>query len=652
LAQITGARGRLGNRKLLCKASPRKYFENYLARVRSKDNASLQHVMSKQRHPLLFLSAAIFLTLSTAGGSADWYFPTQADYSLQVVVVEGPSTGVSVSWDSSLSGPVDLEYSSDLSSWTTLSTNNTAGFFLHEEGKNATSGFYRLLILDLNFVRLDQGSDWVSRDWNTFYTTDQGSRIMPYSWMKALREPSGEQFLRDSMTRYGFLPNARSVSNPEALPVGFLVAAYKTPTPTFSMTCAACHTRELTVNETRYRIDGGPGFINMHAFMKDMVESVAHLLNDELAFGNFQEAVQTPSAELRIELQRWYALNNLVVGQALPPQPWGIARLDALNLILNRSTGGSIGEPLADYLIPGNVAVADKPVRFAFLWNSDRQDLTQWAGTTVNGNEEYAMSRNAGEVCGVFGLMHPVGGRPPTDFLAENSVNYDGLAVIGDLTPKIGPPTYAWPIDEAKARRGGLIYELSCASCHGIQPGSPRPPVTDTWRTPVQNVGTDTYYWETFNRMASSSGVLTDFVYGNKTVAATGESSLFLSTVLSRTALVQRFPDINLSISAPTAVFGSYESRVMQGIWAAAPYLHNGSVPTLAELLKPSAERATSFKVGPNYDLENIGLATNQPTGSSVHDTTEVGNSNAGHNFGTELSDSDKEDLLEYIRGL
>ena len=153
--------------------------------------------------------------------------------------------------------------------------------------------------------------------------------------------------------------------------------------------------------------------------------------------------------------------------------------------------------------------------------------------------------------------------------------------------------------------------------------------------------------------MASSSGVLTDFVFsGNKTVAATGEGSLFLSTVLSRTALVQRFPHIKLTISAPTANFGSYESRVMQGIWAAAPYLHNGSVPTLAELLKPPAERVTSFKVGPNYDLENIGLATNQPTGSSVHDTTQVGNSNAGHNFGTDLSDSEKEDLLEYIRGL
>ncbi|MFM8983818.1 MAG: di-heme-cytochrome C peroxidase, partial [Spartobacteria bacterium] len=277
--------------------------------------------------------------------------------------------------------------------------------------------------LGQNVRRLDQGVNWTSRDWNTFYTTDQGSRIMPYSWMKALRQPNGGLFLRDSMKRYGFLPNAKSVSNPQALPVGFLVASHNSPTKNFSITCAACHTREITVNTTNFRIDGGPGFINAHAFLNDMILSVDHLLTNKRAFRNFQRAVKTPSAELRIELQRWYALNNLVMGQALPPQPWGIARLDALNLILNRSTGGDIGEPSANYLIPGNVAVADKPVRFPFLWNSDKQDLTQWAGTAVNGNKEYAMSRNVGEVCGVFGVMHPVGGRPPTDFLAENSVN-------------------------------------------------------------------------------------------------------------------------------------------------------------------------------------------------------------------------------------
>ena len=59
----------------------------------------------------------------------------------------------------------------------------------------------------------------------------------------------------------------------------------------------------------------------------------------------------------------------------------------------------------------------------------------------------------------------------------------------------------------------------------------------------------------------------------------------------------------------PAAVF---EARVMRGIWAAAAYLHNGSVPTLADLLKKPADRPASFKVGPAYDIENVGLAKEQ----------------------------------------
>ena len=62
----------------------------------------------------------------------------------------------------------------------------------------------------------------------------------------------------------------------------------------------------------------------------------------------------------------------------------------------------------------------------------------------------------------------------------------------------------------------------------------------------------------------------------------------------------------------------AYESRVLQGIWAAAPYLHNGSVPTLAQLLTPAAQRVASFKVGPNYDTVNIGLAAKQTSSTSL----------------------------------
>jgi hypothetical protein len=101
---------------------------------------------------------------------------------------------------------------------------------------------------------------------------------------------------------------------------------------------------------------------------------------------------------------------------------------------------------------------------------------------------------------------------------------------------------------------------------------------------------------------------------------------------------------------------GAYESRVLRGIWAAAPYLHNGSVASLAELLKPAAQRKASFSLGPNYDTDDVGLAATQP-GANPRTTTgcselSSGDSRCGHEFGTSLSDQEKKALLEYLKTL
>src|SRR5262249_18544154 len=71
-------------------------------------------------------------------------------------------------------------------------------------------------------VYADQG--WSAADRDTFYTTSQGSRMMPYAWFKALRRTdSDELFAADQLQRYGYLPNDRSKSNPEGLPIGFVI---------------------------------------------------------------------------------------------------------------------------------------------------------------------------------------------------------------------------------------------------------------------------------------------------------------------------------------------------------------------------------------------------------------------------------------------
>jgi hypothetical protein len=132
------------------------------------------------------------------------------------------------------------------------------------------------------------------------------------------------------------------------------------------------------------------------------------------------------------------------------------------------------------------------------------------------------------------------------------------------------------------------------------------------------------------------------------------------------TAPLPRLPDLRIqgalipNLIAPATPLppkGTYESRVMRGIWAAAPYLHNGSVPTLAELLKPAADRVRQFKIGPAYDTVNVGLAAEQTGFSGTLTTTDCsnlnsGNSNCGHPYGAQLSDGEKKALLEYLKTL
>jgi len=112
-------------------------------------------------------------------------------------------------------------------------------------------------------LALNQGAEWTAANQAALYYADQGSWIMPYEWAKALKLPSGQSFLSQLTTSYGYIPNPVSPSNPEGLPVGFLVANPGTKNQQLSMNCAACHTRQIEVEGIKYRIDGGPAVSNL-----------------------------------------------------------------------------------------------------------------------------------------------------------------------------------------------------------------------------------------------------------------------------------------------------------------------------------------------------------------------------------------------------
>jgi hypothetical protein len=100
-----------------------------------------------------------------------------------------------------------------------------------------------------------------------------------------------------------------------------------------------------------------------------------------------------------------------------------------------------------------------------------------------------------------------------------------------------------------------------------------------------------------------------------------------------------------------------YLNSLLDGIWLRAPYLHNGSVPTLRDLLLPPAQRAKTFYRGNDlFDKTNVGFVSNVAAEGTMRytliDTSLQGNGNGGHVYGTDLTDADRNALLEYLKTL
>jgi hypothetical protein len=105
-----------------------------------------------------------------------------------------------------------------------------------------------------------------------------------------------------------------------------------------------------------------------------------------------------------------------------------------------------------------------------------------------------------------------------------------------------------------------------------------------------------------------------------------------------------------------------YKAGPRDGVWATGPFLHNGSVPNLYEMLVPAGQRSKTFYYGRDFDPTKVGVDTSGASGKFLYDTTLLGNSNAGHSFrdgpwekgviGRLLSDEERWDLIEYLKSI
>ncbi|SIN59721.1 Cytochrome c1 [Parasphingorhabdus marina DSM 22363] len=202
----------------------------------------------------------------------------------------------------------------------------------------------------------------------------------------------------------------------------------------------------------------------------------------------------------------------------------------------------------------------------------------------------------------------------------------DGVDVMTFLH-SYRPQAFPGPIDKNAAREGAIVYKQHCAACHGDYAESPSHPILSSFPNWIGDVGTDKLRSDVFGRELSEA--IQDTSYDGLISVATGQG---------------------------------YVAPPLSGIWASAPYLHNGSVTSLWALLTPE-QRQKRFQVGGHaLDFDLVGLRLNRtgryPAGYTPFaqpvwiETDEPGNGNRGHNYGKELNDQEKRDLIEFLKQL
>ena len=187
----------------------------------------------------------------------------------------------------------------------------------------------------------------------------------------------------------------------------------------------------------------------------------------------------------------------------------------------------------------------------------------------------------------------------------------------------IEPPAYPASIDQSLAAKGKMLFADNCAKCHGTYGEEETYP---NKIIPIKEIGTDS--------------VFAQYAMRSK-----------LNDWYNESWLGQSEPKAQLLPS-----YG-YMAPPLDGIWATAPYLHNGSVPTVADLLD-SKNRPTYWErsgESDDYDYEKLGWNYQERSngrGKYTFDTTENGAGNHGHTYGDEFTQEERLAVVEYLKTL
>ena len=505
------------------------------------------------------------------------------------------------------------------------------------------------------------------------------------------------------------------------------------------MNCSACHTNDIVIGTARVRVEGAPTLADFQGFEEDLLAALKALESDAGKFSRFSVAVLGADAAASAKADLLIEVAEQVVWQQklhdkndAPLVRYGHGRLDAQGHILNK-VALTILLPVQPKTI-----LADAPASYPFIWNTSQQKKIQWNGIASNvfrinlpglgaQTDVGALIRNASEVIGVFAHIETSRGAAWRGY--RSSANVTNLIALerhlATLQSPQWPVDLLGPLDAAKVARGDALFDrMGCQGCHDhLEPTDVTKKMAEKM-DPIGKQGTDIFLACNTYLHRSKSGNFEGqkiFAYAGDDIAAedftrnllinttvgtiVGKFDQLLGAIFNDTATtgigvngaapigVEFLPGIaspakkaqakaclNATFTAAQDNILSYKSRSLNGIWATAPYLHNGSVPTLYDLLSASTLRLRSddphplpgageplrpdeFGVGSRkFDPVKVGFITDLADPDNtfrfqvrIPGTKEPipGNYNSGHDYGTsKLTEQERMDLVEYLKSL
>jgi mono/diheme cytochrome c family protein len=314
-------------------------------------------------------------------------------------------------------------------------------------------------------------------------------------------------------------------------------------------------------------------------------------------------------ATLRLLEQRLEPL--LKVGSGAPETNPGPGRVDAFMTAHDLIFPSDPAEPMTS------------PVDYPRLWNLPQMKWLHWDGNTTS-----VLERNVGQALGVGAVFDPA--------THASTIRITNIHRLEEIAKKIDPP--AWPFtapDPTDVDAGERLYRARCAGCHDTDQGT---------SVDAGDVGTDRNRADSFAHARAK----------NEPFATALDHEL--RAVIARAFADEDVPPATQKEWETTdpikwRITDAYVARGLVGAWATAPYLHNGSVPTLDDLL--SAKRPPSFWIGDRrLDVARGGYCAT--SGAFLFDAGagDAGNSNAGHEYGTDLDADGRRALVAYIESL